>query len=156
MNSPPVTREEWAESTSAPAPPLEDNHAVFESLFERSADAMWLYEVYDQTVLLVDCNQAAVELIGAESKKQVLHMRPEELSPPLQPDGLPSAQKTTEVVATVQRQKTYRFEWMIRRLDGTEVPVEVSATVVRMNGKDMHVAISRDISERKKAERELR
>ncbi|HMJ64545.1 MAG TPA: PAS domain-containing sensor histidine kinase, partial [Candidatus Binatia bacterium] len=156
MNSPPVTREEWAESTSAPSPSLEDNQGVFESLFERSADAIWLYEVYDQTVLLVDCNQAAVELIGAKSKKEVLHMRPEDLSPPLQPDGLPSARKTIEVVATVQRQKAYRFEWMIRRLDGTEVPIEVSATVVRMNGKDMHVAISRDISERKKAEHELR
>jgi PAS domain S-box-containing protein len=156
MNSPPATREQWAESTSALAPPLEDNRAVFDSLFERSADAIWLYEVYDQTVLLVDCNQAAVELIGAKSKKEVLHMRPEELSPPLQPDGLASAQKTIEVITTVQRQKTHRFEWMIRRLDGSEVPVEVSATVVRMNGKDMHVAISRDVRERKKAERELR
>src|SRR5262249_49337733 len=50
----------------------------------------------------------------------------------------------------------HRFEWLMRRLDGTEVPIEVSATIVRMKGKDIHVAIARDISERKKAEGELR
>jgi len=82
-------------------------------------------------------------------------MRPEDLSPPLQADGTPTAEKAAEIVALVQRQKTHRFEWMMRRLDGREVPIEVSATAVTMYGKNFHVIISRDISERKKAEREL-
>ena len=43
----------------------------------------------------------------------------------------------------------------MRRLDGKDVPIEVSATAVLMGGKSIHVIISRDISERKKAEREL-
>jgi len=82
-------------------------------------------------------------------------MRPEDLSPPLQTDGTPTSQKSAEIIALVQRQKTHRFEWMMRRLDGREVPIEVSATAVVMDGKNFHVIISRDISERKKAEREL-
>ena len=45
---------------------------------------------------------------------------------------------------------------MIRRLDGRDVPIEVSSTALLMDGKSIHVVISRDISERKKAERELR
>jgi PAS domain S-box-containing protein len=127
---------------------------VFEGLFERSADAIWLYD--PQTIVLVDCNQAAVLLIGAESKEQLLQTRPEQLSPPLQPCGSSSAQKSAEIVALVEDKKAHRFEWVIRRFDGADVPVEVSSTAVLMDGKNIHVVISRDISERKKAERELR
>jgi hypothetical protein len=47
------------------------------------------------------------------------------------------------------------FEWMMRRLDGRDVPIEVSATAVLMGGRSIHVVICRDIIERKKAEREL-
>ena len=83
-------------------------------------------------------------------------MRPEDLSPPIQPDGSPSAKKTLEMIATIQRKKAHLFEWLMRRRDGKDVPIEVSATVVEMNGKSIHIIISRDISERKKAERDLR
>jgi PAS domain S-box-containing protein len=82
-------------------------------------------------------------------------MRPAELSPPVQPDGSDSNAKSAEIIALIQRQKALLFEWMIQRIDGTPVPIEVSATAVVMGGKDMQVIISRDISERKKAEREL-
>jgi len=144
----------WDERTSAPERLLKHSGSVFKSLFERCADAIWLYD--PQTAMLVDCNQATVELIGAESKQQLLRTRPEDISPPVQPDGSRTADKTVEILATVEKQKRHRFEWMIRRLDGRDVPVEVSSTALLMGGKSIHVIISRDISERKKAERELR
>ena len=156
MNHPTTAGRRWVESPSAPDLLFEHTSGVFQNLFERSADAIWLFEFLGpETLVLVDCNQAAVELIGAEDKQQVLHARPEELSPPLQLDGLHSAKKTAEIIAIVRKQKTHRFEWMMRRLDGRDVPIEVSATAVVIGGKDIHVVISRDISERKKAEREL-
>src|SRR5215475_11530501 len=127
---------------------------VFETLFERCPDAIWLYD--PQTIELVDCNQAAVELIGAESKQQLLHTRPEEISPPIQPDGSRSADKAAEVVAIVERERRHRFEWVIRRLDGRDIPVDVSSTALPMNGKSIHLIISRDISERKKADERSR
>jgi PAS domain S-box-containing protein len=151
-----ATDPRWDERPSAPEPFLRQSGGVFQSLFERSADAILLYELRDhQTIVMIDCNQAAIEMIGAENKQQVLQKRPEELSPPVQPDGSCSAEKTAEIIAIVQKQKTHRFEWMMRRLDGKEVPIEVSATALHMGGKNIHVVISRDISERKNAEREL-
>jgi PAS domain S-box-containing protein len=126
---------------------------MFQSLFESSADAIWLYDVHSG--LLTDCNQAAVELMGAENKEQLVPSRPEDLSPAIQPDGSTSAEKTAGIIAVVQKQKTHRFEWVVRRRDGREVPVEVSSTAVLMNGKTIHVIISRDISERKTAELKL-
>jgi PAS domain S-box-containing protein len=147
---------EWSESPSASEPWLKHTGGVFENLFQRSGDAIWLHEVSDlRTAVLVDCNQAAVELIGAECKQQLLSTRPEELSPPLQPDGRSSAEKAAEIIAIVQNRKTHRFEWALRRLDGKVIPIEVSVTAVVIGGKQIHVAISRDISERKKAERDL-
>jgi PAS domain S-box-containing protein len=151
MNSSQTSK--WDERTSASELFLGHNNGVFESLFQRSTDAIWLYD--PQTGLFLDCNQAAVELMGAENKQQLLPARPEDFSPPVQPDGSRSADKTAEIIAIVEKQKGHRFEWMIRRLDGREVPVEVSATAVLMGGKRINVVISRDISERKKAEREL-
>jgi PAS domain S-box-containing protein len=144
---------DWGESPSAHEPLLQHTGTVFESLFERSADAIWLLD--PQSGVFVDCNQAAIELIGAENKQQLLNTRPEDLSPPFQPDGARSADKSAEIIAIVERQKTLRFEWVVRRLDGREVPIEVSATEVLMGGKRINIVFSRDISERKKAEREL-
>jgi PAS domain S-box-containing protein len=136
--------------------PLSLGHSegVFQSLFERSADAIWLYD--PQSRYLTDCNQAALALMGATSKDGLVPARPEDISPAMQLDGLSTTQKTIEVTAIVERNKGHHFEWLVRRLDGSEVPVEVTSTAVVMGGKEMHVVISRDISERKKAERELR
>ena len=145
---------QWGQSPSVGAPSFKHTDPVFESLFERSADAIWLYD--PQTIVLLDCNEAAVKLIGAENKWQLLRTRPEQLSPPLQPDGTSSDQKSAEIVALVEKKKAHRFEWVIRRLDnGTDIPVEVTSTAMPIDGKSIHVIISRDISERKKAEREL-
>ena len=144
----------WDQRPSAAESSIGKNLTVFETLFERSAEAIWLYD--PQTAMLVDCNQAAVELLGAKDKAHLLRTRPEQISPPYQPDGVPSAEKAVEILALVEKQKKHCFEWVIRRLDGRDVPVEVSSSAVPMDGKSIHVLISRDISERKKTERELR
>src|SRR5262245_24574711 len=140
----------WDERSSAAEQLFQHTGWVFESLFEQCPDAIWLYD--PRTIELVDCNQAAVELIGAESKRQLLRTKPEEISPPLQPDGSTSADKAAEINSIVEKERRYRFEWVIRRMDGRDIPVEVSCTALPMNGKSIHLLISRDISERKNAE----
>jgi PAS domain S-box-containing protein len=127
--------------------------SVFESFFERSVDAVWLLDA--EAGVFVDCNRAAVELIGAESREELLRLRPADLSPATQADGTPSAEKSAEIIGIIQREKAHLFEWLIRRRDGRVVPVEVSATALAVDGRDIQVIISRDISERKAAEREL-
>ena len=140
----------WDESPSALAQLLAHYYQVFESLFERCADAICLFD--PQARVLVDCNEAAVELIGGKNKQQVLSARQDEIAPPFQPDGTPSSQKAAQISAIIERDKRHRFEWTIRRFDGQDVPVEVSSTALIMAGKIIHVVVSRDISERKKAE----
>ena len=126
---------------------------MFQLLFERSADAILLFD--PRAGVFVDCNPAAVELLRAGTKERLLRVRPEDLSPPLQPDGVPTSEKTVEIVALVEKHGGHRFEWMARRLDGHEVPMEVLSTPICVDGQSLHVVVPRDISDRKKAEREL-
>ncbi len=142
------------ESPSANPPPLGDNHSMFQLLFERSADPIILFD--PQLGVFVDCNQALVELMDADSKDQFLQRRPEDFSPPMQPNGLSSRDMTAEVVALVEKNGSHRFEWVGRRMDGREVPMEVLVTKIEVDGRSLNVSVVRDITERKKAERELR
>jgi PAS domain S-box-containing protein len=153
MNGDAPDAREWGESPSAPPRLYEDNPSMFQLLFERSADAILLLD--PQVGVFVDCNQAAVELMRAGSKEQLLRMRPDELSPPLQPDGTPSGEKTAEVLALAEQRGSHRFEWLGRRFDGHDVPLEVLLTWIHADGRSLHVAVARDITERKRTEQEL-
>src|SRR5262249_53791328 len=121
---------------------------------ERSADAILLFDPH--AGVFVDCNASAIDLMRAASKEQVLNASPADLSPALQPDGCASGDKATEIAALAQRNGTYRFEWIARRFDGTDVPLEVLSTAVSVNGRALHVVVPRDISERKRVEEEVR
>src|SRR5512133_824545 len=144
----------WDESTSAPTRDVEQREAVFESFFERSTDAIWLYD--PQAGMVVDCNRAAVELIGAANKHELLPARPEELAPALQADGTPTGERSAPLTALVEQDGGCRFEWMLRHKSGQTVPLEVSSTPIVMGGRNVHIVVSRDISERKRAEASLR
>jgi PAS domain S-box-containing protein len=126
---------------------------MFRLLFERSADAILLLD--PQADVLMDCNQAAVELMRAGTKERLLQLRPGEISPLLQPGGLPSSANTAEVVALIEQRGSHRFEWVVLRFDGQEVPLEVLVTLIQVEGRSLHVAVARDISKRKKSEQEL-
>lgn len=126
---------------------------MFRQLFERSADAIFLFDPGRE--VFVDCNQAAVEMMGASSKKQLLMVHPEHLSTEFQPDGKSSRDKTREVIEFALSKGSYRFEWRARRMDQTEFPVEVLLTPIQTGEHPLMATVCRDISERKKAEGEL-
>jgi PAS domain S-box-containing protein len=135
-------------------PPPGDNEPMFRRLFERSPDAIFLYE--PQREVFVDCNEAAVALMRASSKRQLLMVHPADLSPEFQPDGHSSRQKTTEVINLAFRKGSHRLEWRARRMDGTEVPVEVLLTPIQNGERPLVAAVCRDITERKAGEAALR
>jgi PAS domain S-box-containing protein len=148
----PVMNQEWVERTSAPNLPIKQSDTVFESFFERTFDAVWLFD--PQAGVFVDCNEAAVKLIGAKSKAELLQMKPEDLSPPYQPGGITSRDRSAEITALVEKNQGYRFEWVMRHMDGRDIPIEVNVTPIVMWERRVNVVVSRDITERKKAEQE--
>ncbi|HXI54323.1 MAG TPA: PAS domain S-box protein, partial [Candidatus Saccharimonadales bacterium] len=131
-----------------------ETESMFQLLFERSADAIWLFDPGEG--VFVDCNAAAVALMRSPSKAQLLRANPTDLSPPTQPSGRPSGEEAAAVTALVSSHGAHRFEWVARRLDGTDVPLEIIATAIHTQGRALHVVVSRDMSERRRMEADLR
>ncbi len=131
---------------------LRESEQKFRALFEGSRDATFLYDGR----VFVDCNRAAIEMMGCADKGVLLNRRPSDLSPARQPDGLLSTRKAREITDTCFRTGSFRFEWVHRRMDGTDFPVEVLLTSIPVDGKKVFHCVWRDITERKKAEERLR
>ena len=121
----------------------------FRTLFESSADACLIIRGEE----FFDCNRAAVESLGAASKADVLNTKPWDISPELQPDGRRSDEKAIELISRTRTTGSTRFEWLHRRMDGSDLPVEVTLTL--LPDEDGLYVVWRDITERKQAERIL-
>ena len=130
---------------------LADSEAKFGVLFQLASDAVFLME-RDR---FVDCNSRTLELYGC-TREQILGHTPFDFSPPKQPDGRCSAERALEKIDAALAGTPQFFEWKHRRLDGSLFDVEVSLSRAEI-GDQWHVlAVVRDITERKQAERELR
>lgn len=126
---------------------------MFQQLFERSADAIFLFDPARE--VFVDCNQAAVEMMRATDRQQLLLVHPAELSPEYQPDGKTSRDKTSEVIDTALAKGSHRFEWMARGMDGNLFPLEVLLTTIHEGERPLMATVCRNITERKLAERQI-
>jgi two-component system cell cycle sensor histidine kinase/response regulator CckA len=131
---------------------LREREEVFRLLFEKSGDSNLLLD----EGRFIDCNEAACRMIGCSGKDALLHLKPEDISPERQPDGTLSSDKVRQLIDGAYREGSSRFEWVHRRLDGTELYLDVLLTRIVIGGKEILYTTWRDITERKKAEDELR
>lgn len=124
----------------------------YHELFERSADAILILE----GDTFVDCNQAAMDMLGYSTKEELLQLHPSAVSPPRQPDGRNSREKADEIIALAFREGNRRFEWIHKRADGVLIPVEVLLTAVQRGERRILHAVLRDLTEQKALEEQLR
>lgn len=120
-------------------------------IFERSTDA---HLVFDENGI-IDCNAAAVQMLGCNDKVTLLRYHPAHFSPEFQPDGTTSLEKSKKMDALARQNGYHRFEWLHKRLDGTTFLAEVTLNPIRLNQEDALLVVWHDITERKKAEAKL-
>lgn len=121
-------------------------------LFEGSADALLLLDMDRQR--FVDCNDAAVMLLGLDHRDEVLDTHPAELSPPRQDDGRDSGAKATEMIETARREGFHRFEWTHSSRMRAPFPVDVLLTPITEGPPALALVTWRDLGEVKRAARE--
>ena len=124
----------------------------FRILFERSSDAHLLL---DETGV-IDCNDATLRMLRCVRKAEVIGRGSAELSPTRQPDGRLSVVVAAQMLQRARDHGLHRFEWTYQRSDGSTFPVEATLTPVRLNGREVILAVWHDIAEQKKVEYALR
>lgn len=123
----------------------------FRTLFELSTDP---HVIYDDNGI-IDCNEAAVRILGHENKSDLLGHKPSVFSPERQPDGRLSVYKAEEMDHIAFEKGTHKFEWIHVKRSGEEFPVEVSLTAVTLNHKQVMLTVWHDLTERKRVEHVL-
>ena len=118
-------------------------------IFEVSSDA---HLILDERDGIIDCNGAAVRMLGCRDKDELVNMHPAKFSPEFQPDGRRSMEKAAEMDAIARRDGHHRFDWMNCRVDGEPYPCEISLTPVEVNGRSVILAVMHDLTERQRAE----
>jgi len=124
----------------------------FEVLFESTADAHMLFSGEQ----IIDCNRSAVLMLRYPDKEALKAATIASLSPAAQPDGSASAEKIAEMQRLAIEIGEFRNEWILRRMDGEEFPVDLTLTRINLANKPAMLAVWRDLTERKRAERALR
>ncbi len=141
-------RAEKAERAAAEAARLETER-LFRTLFERSGDHVLLLEAgTDGLPVIVDANEAALAAHGY-TRAEMLGMPISVLEPDAAP-GIPAAR-----VAAVLGGGGLLFETRHLRRDGSVLDVEVRIVGVPLQGRTLILAVERDITERRRFERDL-
>ena len=110
---------------------------------------------WDKDLNLVDCNQEAVKMFGLYDKEEFID-RFVELSPEYQNDGVSSGEKGARLVREALEKGYSRFEWTHQKLDGEQIPAEVTCIRVKHMDEFTVTEYIRDLREQKAMFAEMR
>ena len=127
------------------------SEAHYRTLFETAGDAIFVLA----DGRLLDCNPRSLETFRC-TRPEIIGRAPAELSPEAQPDGRPSDEAFSALMARAQAGESLRYTWRHRRCDGQDFEAEVSLNQVDIQGQPYLLAVVRDISQQVAAEASLR
>jgi PAS domain S-box-containing protein len=105
---------------------------------------------------ILACNPAAVRTYGARDASELIGHAPREFWAERQPDGTLSIEKGALMYKHAQDPDGYSFEWLVQRISGGTFLSEVHLTSFVVDGVTYYLGITRDITERKQAENQIR
>ncbi|HRU38685.1 MAG TPA: PAS domain S-box protein, partial [Candidatus Goldiibacteriota bacterium] len=121
----------------------------YNEIFNSVNDAIFIHDA--STGKIIDVNNKMLEMYGC-AREQALSAAPSTTSFEEDPEN-----KAMEYMRKAARGEPQVFEWKAKRVDnGAEFTVEVNLKRARISGRDVIIAVVRDIAERKKAHDELK
>lgn len=119
-------------------------------LLEASPGALLLLDPEQRR--FIDCNTAAVAMLGCRSRDELLKMSPEACSPAQQPCGQDSAQKFRDAIAKALRCGGNQVRWVHQSPYRQAFPVQVSLTPIAGEGHTLIAVSWQDLSEPERAQ----
>jgi len=126
----------------------EENLLQFRRVLDESGDAIFLIDL--ETGSYLDFNKSAYEFLGY-SREELARLTVMEIA-----QHIPNLEIWLTRVELIRKAGSLIFETTYKRKDSMQFPVEVSARLLTYEGKNIMVAVVRDIAERKQAEEALR
>lgn len=113
----------------------------FKLVFEQSSDPHFICNT-DQ---IIDCNQAAIDILGYKSKEDVLKIHPKNISPPTQEE---ESSLTTQPPMTYHGRLNgiHRFDWIYLNPKGKLISIEIMLNPVYMGNKPALLIVWHDIT----------
>ncbi|WP_418282596.1 PAS domain S-box protein [Halorubrum sp. DTA98] len=118
------------------------------NVFDGVADGLAVHD--PDSTRIVDINETYLEMVGYEYG-EIVGETIERLSAD---DPTYSIETALDRIQEASKEEKIRFEWQVRRRDGTSFPAEVILTLVDIDDRERVLASVRDISDRKTAERD--
>src|SRR5579862_310106 len=129
---------------------VRENEARYRLLVDHAPEAIVVLDV--DAGRFMDANLPAQKLFGLE-RGRLLELGPVEMSPVLQPDGTPSAERARAYVQQALEGGSPVFEWSHKNAAGREIVCEVRLVRLPSGAKRLVRGSIADISERKRTER---
>ncbi|KKL76848.1 hypothetical protein LCGC14_2040790, partial [marine sediment metagenome] len=130
---------------------LRANQEKFSALFNNANDAIALIAVTEDNKLgqFIEVNNTYIERYGY-SRDEFLKLTPQDIDDPILYDKIPGLMKDF----LKDGHGTFYMTHVTK--EGLKIPVEISSHIFDLKGKKVVISISRDITERKRAEQELK
>lgn len=135
---------------------IESDLSQSEELVQALFDATPLScSVWNSNLEIQSCNAGAVKLFDLDCKQDFI-TRFTELSPEIQPCGMPSQVLAPAYIHEAFQAGRKEFEWLHQKLDGTLIPCHVTIVRIKYKNKDAVAAYARDLRELKAQEQRRR
>ncbi|MCL2441992.1 MAG: PAS domain-containing protein [Treponema sp.] len=109
----------------------------------------------DKNLKLIECNQEIVKMFGLTDKKEFIDQM-FDFYPKYQPSGIESGEQIYKYIDEAFEEGFCRFEFMHQKLDGEQIPTEVSLVRVKFKGEYAVAGYVRDLREIKVMFAEMR
>ncbi|MHB0945739.1 MAG: ATP-binding protein [Sedimentisphaerales bacterium] len=122
-----------------------------------------LYDTTSDAIMMLgdgkffDCNKSTLEIYGCASVEEFCSKHPADFSPAKQPSGEDSLTLANKQITLAMEKGSNHFEWVHKRADnGKEFLADVLINAMELDGKKVVHTVVRDITERKRAEENMK
>jgi diguanylate cyclase (GGDEF)-like protein/PAS domain S-box-containing protein len=119
---------------------------MFKTLLDSSNDA--IYVINPRTSYIIECNQPAHHNLGYEKDEVINRLKVSDINAQMEREGA-----WLDFMDQLKDAKNMLFERTNIHKNGTEIPVEVSVSYIQFDSSSYVLAVVRDISQRKAAEK---